>query len=309
MSEEQEIPIKAYLALLTVCIVWGLTWIASKEAVRHMPALQMAGIRQFSAGVLYILFFLYKGKKWPRGKQWLPIALLGFFNFVISNGTSTWALKYISAGLGAIIGASFPIWLIILTSLKYKFKPTALAWTGIGLGFAGICIVFYDHLGDFLNIEFSFGIFLSVVAALSWTVGTIYTKEHSIHFNPYFSIGLQMFGSGIILTLISHSLGWNIPMNQIPLISWLNIGFLVIVSSVTAFIAYIYILQVLPTSLVSIYAYVNPIVAVTVGGIFFDEKLSLIIFMGILTTLAGVYVVNLSLRKRFFFFRPPRNRI
>jgi drug/metabolite transporter (DMT)-like permease len=118
-----------------------------------------------------------------------------------------------------------------------------------------------------------------------------------------------MFGSGIILTLISHTLGWNVPMNEIPMISWLNIGFLVIVSSVTAFIAYIYILQVLPTSLVSIYAYINPIVAVTVGGLFFDEKLSLLIFIGILITLAGVYVVNLSLRKRRFFFRPPRNRI
>lgn len=309
MRDETTTPAKAYVALFIVCIVWGLTWIASKEAVRHMPALQMAGIRQFSAGIIYTIFFIGKGYQWPKGKQWIPIIFLGFFNFVISNGASTWSLQYISAGLGSIIGASFPLWLIILTTLKYKFRPSAMAWTGMSLGFAGICIVFYDHLADFFNLEFTFGIILSLIAALSWTVGTIYTKEHSIHFNPYFSIGLQMLGSGIVLYLTSSALSWNIPVSSIPLISWANIAFLVIVSSVITFICYIYILQVLPTDLVSIYAYINPVVAVTVGGIFFGEQLTFLIFTGILTTLAGVYLVNLSLRKGFFFFRPPRNRI
>lgn len=295
--------------MVLVCIVWGLSWIASKEAIRQVPALQMAGIRQIWAGSLYTLYFLYKGFSFPKRKQWIPILFLAFMNFVISNGLSTWALKYISAGLGSIIGASFPIWLILFTTIRYKLSPAPLAWAGIFLGFAGICVIFYDHLSELFNREFAFGILLSLVAAISWTIGTLYTKEHASKFNPYFAIGLQMICAGIILSSISYAVGWYIPISTIPLLSWSYIGFLVIVSSIATFIAYIYILQVLPTSLVSIYAYINPIVAVSVGGLFFGEKVTLLILCGILITLTGVYLVNISLRQRFQIIKPPRNRI
>lgn len=309
VSTDTKAPLKAYFALLIVCIVWGLSWIASKEAVRYMPALQMAGIRQIWAGSLYVSYFLYKGFKLPGRQQWIPILFLALVNFVISNGLSTWALKFINAGLGSIIGASFPIWLFIFSTLKYKYRSSLMAWVGIFMGFVGICVVFYDHLADFINPEFTFGIILSLIAALSWTIGTMYTKEHANHFNPYFSIGLQMLCAGVILTVISQSLGWSIPMTSIPAISWLHISFLVVVSSVITFIAYLYILQVLPTSLVSIYAYINPVVAVSVSGLFFGEKVTFIIMVGILITLTGVYFVNLSLRRKHLFSRPPRNRI
>ena len=81
---------KAVFALALVCILWGTTWIASKEGVSHMPALQMAGIRQLIAGLLYVSFFLYKGATLPKGKEWIPILVLSFLNFIMSNGLSTW---------------------------------------------------------------------------------------------------------------------------------------------------------------------------------------------------------------------------
>jgi drug/metabolite transporter (DMT)-like permease len=309
MNEEIKPPLKAYIALGIVCMVWGLSWVASKEAVRDMPALQMAGIRQLCAGSLYVGFFIFKGYTWPKSRQWYPILLLSVLNFVINNGFSTWALKYISAGLGSIIGASFPIWLIVFTAIKYKTKPSNIALSGVLVGFLGICVVFYDNLAAFLNPDFLFGISLSLTAALAWTWGTIYTKEHAIHFNPYFSLGLQMLISGFVLTLICNSVGMTIPMADISLYSWLNIGFLVLVSSVVTFVAYVYILQVLPTNLVSIYAYINPIVAVAVGGIFFGEKVTFLIMVGIVITLLGVFLVNISLKKKPFFLKSFGRRI
>src|SRR6476660_6016001 len=112
--KKQGTKVKAFIALALVCFFWGTTWVASKEAVSHMPALQMAGMRQFFGGTCYILFFLFKGAKFPRGKEWITIIVLGFLNFTLSNGLSTWGVKFISAGLGSIIGAIFPLWLVVI---------------------------------------------------------------------------------------------------------------------------------------------------------------------------------------------------
>ena len=298
---------RAYAALVLICFIWGTSWVATKEAVRYMPALQMVGIRQIWAGALYVIWFLVKKQPWPKGKQWWPILWLAFLNFILSNGLSTWGVKYISAGLGSIIGASFPLWLVILSLIRYKEKPTPLAWIGLIFGFSGICIVFYDHLTEFLDPNFRIGIALSVTAAITWTIGTLYTKEHALHFNPYFGIGLQMCISGITLMTISKMTGMSIPLTDIPAYSWLNITYLVLFSSVLAFVSYLYALQKLPTSLVSIYAYINPIVAVLIGGAFFNERLTVVILIGALVTIMGVYLVNAALRQKRFFFWPGKS--
>src|SRR5215210_1759099 len=92
---------KALVALALVCFFWGTTWVASKEGVRYMPALQLAGIRQTLGGLCYVLFFIARGTAWPRGREWGIILMLGLLNFTLTNGLSTWGIKYISAGLGS----------------------------------------------------------------------------------------------------------------------------------------------------------------------------------------------------------------
>src|ERR1044071_4413670 len=118
---------KAVFALSLVCFFWGTTWLASKEGVRHMPAIQLASIRQIIAGSLYIIFFLIKGARWPKGKEWLTVAVLSFFNFAMSNGLSTWGVKYISAGLGSIMSATFPLWIVVIGLFSSKEKVPAKA--------------------------------------------------------------------------------------------------------------------------------------------------------------------------------------
>ena len=289
---------KAIFALALVCLLWGTTWIASKEGVRYMPPLQMAGIRQFIGGLCYVLFFVAKGERWPQGKEWQSIFVLSFLSFLMANGLSTWALKYISSGLAAIIGAIFPLWLVVIGLFSAKAKMPGKAIFGLLLGFGGVCIIFYEHLQDFLTGDFRFGILLSLAATWAWAFGTIYTKKHAANFNPYFSLGLQMVISGIALTSVSYSATDTIPIAAIPWQSWAAIAYLVIFGSVISFIAYLYALQNLSTGQASLYAYINPIVAVLLGWMIFSEKLTMFIAMGGLVTLMGVYLVNKAYKVR-----------
>ncbi len=284
------------LALCWVSFFWGTTWLASKEGVKHMPALQLAGIRQFIGGILYVGFFLYKKTPWPKGKQWKTIFILSILNFVLSNGLSTWGVKYISSGLGAIIGAIFPLWIVLITVFRGE-RIARLSILGLVVSFGGVCVIFYDHLADFIKPDFRFGIFLSLFSTITWAFGTLYTRKKAASFNPYFSLGLQMVISSTILLAITGATGTGVSITAIPAISWWAIGYLTIIGSVLTFIAYIYALQNLPAHVSSVYAYINPIVAVLLGALIFVEPLTMAIATGGAVTLFGLYLVNYSIRK------------
>ena len=285
---------KAIFALSLVCFLWGTTWLASKQGVKYIPdAIQMAGIRQLLGGICYVGFFLYKKIHLPKGKEWIPILVLSFLNFMISNGLSTLALQYkITAGLGAIIGAIFPLWLVVIGLFASKTKMPIMAITGLILGFGGVCVIFYDHLNEFLDPKFQIGILFSFIATWTWAFATLYTKRQAVNFNPYFGLGLQMVISGIVLYSFSAATGRAVALTAIPWQSWASIAYLVIFGSLIAFVCYLYALQNLPTEQASIYAYINPIVAVVLGSIVFDEKLTIYLAIGGLVTLLGVYLVN-----------------
>jgi drug/metabolite transporter (DMT)-like permease len=224
---------------------------------------------------------------------------------MISNGLATWGVKLTTAGLSAIMGAIFPLWLVIILSFRGGNRIPPMAWIGILVGFGGICIVFYEHLHELFNISFLGGILLGLAASLAWAYGTIYTKEFALNFNPYHSIGWQMVISGVALTLIAQGTGFVIPVSEISLYTWSAIFFLVVVSSIIAFIAYLYALQKLPTGIVSVYAYINPIVAVLTGSWFTGEPLTILIITGSLVTLVGVYIVNRALQHQLAKTIPP----
>ncbi|TBR20235.1 MAG: drug/metabolite-transporting permease [Chitinophagaceae bacterium] len=283
---------KALFALAMVCFFWGTTWLASKKGVEHMPALELAGMRQLIGGFCYVAYFLFIGTKLPKGKVWYPILILSFLNFAISNGLSTWGLKYISAGLGSIMGAIFPLWLVVIGLFLSKERIPKKAILGLCFGFGGVCIIFYEHLQDFLNKNFQFGIFISLIATWSWAFGTLYTKKQAANFNPYFSLGLQMVISGLMLFSISFADNSFLSVTEIPWQSWAAIGYLIVFGSIISFICYLYALQNLTTEQTSIYAYINPIVAVLLGSLLFNEKLTPFIAIGGLVTLLGVYWVN-----------------
>jgi drug/metabolite transporter (DMT)-like permease len=290
---------RALFAVGLVSFFWGTTWLASKRGVEHMPALQLAGIRQLLGGGIYIIFFALRGHKWPSFRQLIRFTWMSVLMFVVSNGFSTWSVQYIPSGLGAVIGAISPIWIALFSLLL--FRDTRINWTtalGLVLGFGGILIIFYDYLDALLNSRFSLGITLGLIATMTWALGTLFTVRHAKDMDPYYSIGWQMFLSGIILTVTARVSGQHIPIREIPSTAWYAIAYLVIVGSIITFAAFIYSLKRLPAAQASVYAYINPIVAVIVGALLNHEKLNFWIAGGTLVTLLGVFLVNTGFRKK-----------
>jgi drug/metabolite transporter (DMT)-like permease len=289
---------RALFAVGLVSFFWGTTWLASKKGVELMPALQLAGIRQLLGGGVYIIFFTIKGFKWPSWNQLFRFTWMSVIMFVVSNGLGTWSVQYIPSGLGAVIGAIAPIWIALFSLML--FKDTKLNLTtvlGLILGFGGILIIFYDYIDALFNSNFSLGIILGVIATMTWALGTLLTVKHAKDLNPYYSIGWQMFLSGVILTAISYITGQHIPLADIPLPAWYSITYLVVIGSIITFAAFIYALKRLPAAQASVYAYINPIVAVIIGALLNHEKLNLLIAAGTLVTLIGVYLVNTGFKK------------
>lgn len=288
------------MALCTTSIVWGTTWVASKIAVSKIPAFQMASIRQFFAGLCFVLFFmLYKKMKWPTKKQFSFLLILSLLMFVGANGLSTWSLDYIPTGLSCLIGALYPLSVVLIEMIFFKNRNlSVLTFLGLLLGIGGTFIVFYENAFHGVRPQgFFFGVFLSFTAMLTWSIGSIIIARNTIKINPYYSIGWQMLISSGLLYLLALASGKNIPLALVPVSGWLAVCYLVIAGSLIAYAAFVYSMKTLPPALFSLYAYINPLVAMVVAGIVLKEKLNLNILWGAIVTLVGVFIVNYSIRK------------
>lgn len=289
---------RALFAVGVVSILWGTTWLASKIGVEYIPPLQLSGLRHFIGGGLYVIYFTFFRKMFLQKHQLWQIFWMAILMFVISNAFSVLSVKYMPSGIGSVVGAIMPIWVVLFTGLvfnKVKFKRKTIV--GIAMGFAGVVITFFDFIEHIMYTDFSLGIMFGVIASIAWALSTLYTAKQAKDMDPYFSLGWQMFVSGTLLSLFSLITGDFVPLSQVPIKAWLSIGYLVLIGSVIAFGAYVYALKRLPTALVAIHSYINPIVAIIIGNILMQEKLSAFIVAGTMITLWGVYLVNNSFKK------------
>jgi drug/metabolite transporter (DMT)-like permease len=289
---------KALAAVGLVSFMWGTTWLVSAKGVAAMPVLQMSGIRHLIGGSLYIAFFTWKGHVLPTRAQFLQFLWMGIVMFLVSNGLSTWSVKFIPSGMAAVIGAISPIWIAIFSLLMFRESKLNLTTAlGLLLGFSGIIVVFSNHLQTEMSPAFITGTTMGLVASMSWAIGTLYTVRHAKNLDPYYSLGWQMFLSGILFTALAWSTGQVIPLTDIPFNGWFAISYLVLLGSIMTFAAFIYALKRLPPAQASVYAYINPIVAVILGALLNQEHLSVSIAIGTLITLGGVFLVNTGFRK------------
>ncbi|WP_051417272.1 DMT family transporter [Sediminibacterium salmoneum] len=290
---------KAYFALSVTSIVWGTSWVASRYAVQSAPALQVSATRQMIAGLLFAGFFLLKGEKLPNPKQMLWLAGMSILLFVFANGLATVGVKYISSGLAALIAALYPLSVVIIE--KIFFKNRKIGWVtflGIVLGITGIAIVFYDNAFHHQGPNYWIGILVSVIAMLSWSVGTIIISRKQITLNPYYAIGWEMIFASLFLFAGAAVTGNLVPFSSFPAQTWYAISYLVMMGSLIAVVAFLYTMKHLEASVAALYAYVNPIVAIVIGSYLIKEPLTKEIIIGSCITLIGVYLVNQSLRKQ-----------
>ncbi len=288
-----------YIALCITSLVWGTTWVASKIGVKEMPALQMASIRQFLGGSCFVLFFLlYKKLPLPTGKQFVWLVIMALLMFLIANGLSTWSLNYIPTGLSSLIGALYPLSVVIIERIFYKSRNmTVLTFVGLLLGVTGIGIVFYENAFHDHPKGFLFGVILSVVAMFAWSLGTIFIVRNKVNMNAYYATGWQMIIGSVMLLILAFITQSPVALQEISLKVWLVILYLVVMGSVIAFIAFIYSMKKLPAAVASLYAYINPLVAMITATILLNEKLTMNIVWGSIVTLIGVFLVNYSIKK------------
>jgi drug/metabolite transporter (DMT)-like permease len=291
---------KAYFSRCLNCFSWGTTWVASKIAVQATPGLQVSGIRQFIAGSLFLLFFgLFKKQKLPTLQQFGWLLTASFFLVVLNSGLTTWSVKYIPSGLAALIGALNPLFIVIIEMLFFKNRSYRL-FTFIGLftGILGIAIVFYNNAFHQHPQGYAFGLLICFIGIVSWSIGTLLVARNKYQMNPYYALGWQMLIASFLLMIFAKLTNNIVPLQTIPLKTWLSILYLIVIGSIVAFIAFVYSIKHLPWAIASLYSYINPIIAMVVGLIIFGEKLTVSILIGAIITLAGVYIVNMSLRKR-----------
>ena len=288
----------AYIALALVSFFWGTTYVASRVGAQHMPGLFMAGVRQFTSGLLLSGYFMLKGYKLPDWKALKLISIQGIFLLCIANGLLTWSLEYISGGLAAVIVALVPLFIALFSALMSRCAViTRRTIAGLLLGFAGIVLIFSDYSSEMHSHSFVLGIVLALVSVLSWSFGTVYSSRNKPVVDIMFGVGLQMLIAGTIMLIVCAITGKYINLAHAGQLSWLSLIYLIVFGSLVAYSAFVFAISKLPATLVSVYAYINPIVAVGLGWFLLSEKMNGIMLMGMLVTLSGVYLVNREFKK------------
>jgi len=289
----------AWASLAIICIVWGTTYLVLRVGVESVPPFLFTGLRQLIAGLILgggVMMFL--GNSLPDFRTLSRHAIVGFFMISIGNGAVGWGEMYVSSSIAAIICSLMPLW-IILINLAYGKgdKIDGQILFGVLLGFGGLMLIFGDGLSDFTNSDYTAGIIVIFLATISWAGGTIYLRTFKKNGTPLLDAALQMFFGGVFL-LTASSLTEDANTAQWHGESLFALFYLIILGSVVAYGAYSYVLTKLPTPVVSLYAYINPVVAVLLGWLILDEKLNAAILTGCMLIIAGVYIVNTGYRKQ-----------
>ena len=292
---------KAYLALVYICIVWGMTYLFIKIGVEAYPAAFLfAGVRQVIAGIILfsIGFATNKNRDYSRINI-MRQALIGFLLLTCGNGLVTWSEKHIPSGIAALICSMMPIFAVMFglkSSQKEKFNW--LIGLGLVLGLVGVVLIVKDDISFKDNAFYLYGIIGTLVATTTWAFGSVKSKKFPAPVNPMFNSGLQLLFGGAFMLLISPVVDDYTGMAVWNRDGILALSFLIIFGSVIAYAAYIFALRELPVGITTLYAYINPLVAVLMGYFFYSEELNINTAFAFIAIVAGVYVVNLGYKKQ-----------
>jgi len=289
---------KAYLALVTICIVWGTTYLAMLIGVSGFPAFLFSGLRHFTAGlIIWLSLPFLKRKISLTRKDIINQVIPGVLMLSLGNGTIGWAEKYIPSGLAALIVSIMPVYVVMINLITGKEGLNRKIITGLLLGCAGIVLIFRDNLADLTDTRYLMGVLVTFVASLCWAIGTIYMKHNTGNTDSYVNTAIQLSSGGLALLIAAPFLDDFSQLQHIETKSLLALGYLIVFGSLLSYLCYIYAIKNLPVGLVSVYAYINPFIAVSLGVLLNDEKITWITAVAFIATLGGVYFINKSYKK------------
>lgn len=289
--------IKLWLAMLSVYIFWGSTYLAIRFAVETMPPFLMASARFLIAGAI-----LYSYRRWvakdpaPRRIEWRSAAIVGLLLLLGGNGGVVWAEQRVASGIAALLVGTVPLWMVLIDALRPGSpRPTWQTLTGVLIGFAGIgLLIGPDQLfdtGPGLDLA---GVGVLLLASLLWAAGSLYSRNACLPDSPLLGTGMEMLAGGLGLLAFGTLTGeWSrLDLGAIAPASVWGLVYLIVFGSLVGYASYTWLLRNAPTPLVSTYAYVNPLIAILLGNLLAQEPLTAHILISALVILSAVLLIN-----------------
>jgi drug/metabolite transporter (DMT)-like permease len=283
----------AYFAWIAVCLIWGTTYLAIRVALETIPPALVGAFRYLAAGGALALILALRGERLPGPAHWKGLVLLGFLMIGLGNGGVIWAEQWVPSGIAAVVVAAAPFWMTGLEAVLGGERLSLQRVAGLVLGFVGILLLVWPELteGGELGRQFTIGVIALQIACLGWALGSSYSRRHAREENALGASALQMIFGGVILLVAA------VARNEFATLTftWRSVAaelYLVVFGSLVGYSAYVYALKYLPVSTVSLYAYVNPVIAVVLGTLLLAEPFGWRVVVAGAIVFAGIAVVR-----------------
>ncbi len=289
MEEKKKVTPAGLINLFIVYFVWGSTYLAIRIGIRSGSGFQpfwFGGLRVLVAGAILLLFAVIRGKDIRPNKMDLKVLIAsGFLLWIGGNGLVVLAEQRIDSGIAALIVASTPIWVALFESILDKRVPSLLLIGSLVVGFGGILVLSLPLIISGVRADI-LSILAVLLASFSWSSGLVLQTRQPVSLSRGVSSAYQQLFGGVFFALIALLVREPLPTPTTE--AWLAWGYLVLFGSILAFTAFVSALQSLPTSLVTTYAYVNPVIAVLLGWLILREPVTPWTIFGGLFVLVGV---------------------
>jgi drug/metabolite transporter (DMT)-like permease len=295
MASMDRRPLRIWLALGTIYLIWGSTYLAIRVAIDTIPPLLMAGARFLLAGGVLYAWSIGRGDRLgdrPSLREWGAATVIGGLLLFVGNGGVSLAERNVPTGVVALIIALIPMWLAILDRLVngQRLSPQAIA--GLALGFGGLVLLVGTPSEGRIPLS---GALIAVGASLGWATGSLYARGAPLPRRPLVANGMQMLAGGAILAVVGAAAGEleRIDLSRVSVHSAVALAYLIVFGSIIAFTAYMWLLRAAPLSTVGTYAYVNPVVAVFLGWLILDESITArVVIAGVVIVVAVAMIIT-----------------
>jgi drug/metabolite transporter (DMT)-like permease len=297
LSAYRASPLRIWLALSVVYLIWGSTYLAIRFTVETTPPFLSAAARFVMSGTFLFVWRSLAGDPKPTAREWRNAAIIGTFLLVCGNGGVVWAVQFIPSSLAALLVATVPLWMILIDTVRPGGnRPSLKVMSGIFIGLCG-AVLLIGWTAEHATRANLYGAIVVLVASFFWAIGSIYGKTAALPASPLLTTGIEMLAGGAVLMLLSLFFGefdsFDIAaVSQRSALAWLYLT----VIGTGAFVAYAWLLRVAPIPLVATYSYVNPLVAIILGYFLGREIISSRILLAAGLIVGSVVLV--SKRKR-----------
>ena len=289
---KKSLPPAVWIAFITLCIVWGTTYLGIKIAVKYFPPFWFSGFRHTIAGLIFLIYGFLRGYAMPNRRDCFRLFIVGCFMIIGGNGLLSWAEIYISSSLAGILSSLAPLFITFLSIFFFKgFKITWLILGGLFISIIGIVILSKPDENITITEGFTLGIVLTFIANLSWAFGSVFMKKYSVKAHVFMKTGVQMVSAGSV-NLVFGSIFEDVNLSGVTTEGWLTVAYLILIGTLVGYTCFVYLLDYVSPARLSIHVYINTIVAVLLGWLLASEHLTWVMFGAMIVVFIGVIIVN-----------------